>query len=215
MCRRLVTIALGIWLVAGAAPAAEIPTFEQLDKELAIFKVPAKMVGETNAHLGQDGLPFHCIFDLFLSVMNDPEHPKHAETKAAWDANQAKFSEQAAAIAAVMGKNLMPLMITSSQAFAEGFKKGAAQYAPDFDPADYLRPGAVTVAKEDGAHEVAWFNGEADANGDGTSNSDTVTAIAPGWAPTKDDAGTVTDPGTGVSKEQRDQFLQQALKKKD
>jgi len=215
MFRRFTIITLGILLGIGTAVAAEGPTFEQLDKELTTFKPHAKLVGEANAHLGQDGLPFYCMFDLFLTVMNDPEHPKHGETKAAWDANQAKFNEQAGMIANVMGKNLMPLMVTSSQAFAEGFKKGAAAYAPDFEPADYARPGAMTVGEGDGAHEVAWFKGMADANGDGTSNSDALSAIAPGWAPTKGEDGIVTDPGKGVSQDQREQFVQGALNKEE
>jgi len=204
------------------ALAVDVPTFEQLDKELNSYKGRAHLEGATNAHLDMDGLAYYCVFDLVLTVLNNPEHPKYAETKKAWDTNQAKFVEQAGLVALMMGKNLLPLLITSSEKYAEGFKDGAKLYAPLFNPSDYLHPFPARHGEGDGASPdttspdvgsaFAWFHAFADADGDGISNKDELLKVAPNWLPVKDANGTVKEgTGLGVTEEERDKFVEEAL----
>lgn len=168
-------------LAAGTAAAAPIPTFEQLDKELTKYKPKAHLKGETNAHLQADALPFYCLFDLFLTVVNNPEHPKYAETRKAWDHNYDTFQEQAGLVAGTMGKNLFPLLITASALYATDFREGSKLWAPRFRPEDYLHPLSKEVLCGGKTAHVAWWHGAADADGDKVSNAGELRAIAPDW----------------------------------
>ena len=187
----------------GACPAARgapIPTFKQLDKQLTKYKPRAGLEGPTNAHLDMEGLPFYCLFDLFLSVMLEPGHARHAETKQAWDRNYAAFQKQAALVACFMGRDLFPLLITTSEQYAVGFQEGSARHAPKFNPADYVRPSPTEILKEGEVDRVAWWHAAGDADGDGVSNADELRAVAPEWGP-----------GKGVTEADRDRFVEAAL----
>ena len=90
---RLLSVLTVVLAVTTTVWAAPIPTFEQLDRELTKYKPKANLVGETNAHLQTDSLAFYCLFDLFLTVVNDPQNPKYAETRKAWDSNYDTFQK--------------------------------------------------------------------------------------------------------------------------
>jgi hypothetical protein len=170
-----------VLLAAGMTAAGPIPTFAQLDAELTKYKPKAHLEGDTNAHLQADALPFYCLFDLFLSVVNKPAHPKHAETRRAWDHNYDAFQDQAGFVAGIMGKNLLPLLITTGKRYAVDFREGSKLWAPKFNPDDYLQPLPLEVSSEGIADRVAWWHGAADADGDNISNADELRAIAPDW----------------------------------
>ena len=207
-CTRLVVVL--VLFIAGVCCAAPIPTFEKLDKELTKYKYRADLTGKSNAHLQMDGLAFHCMFDLFLAVMQDPDHPKYEETKKAWDNNYDMFSKQAGFIAQFMGHNLFPLLITTSAAYATGFKEGAALYAPRFEPKDYFQPLAIEICMGGKTDKVAWWHGAADADGDGISNAEELKIAVPKW-----DMITVADSRQGseygVTKADRELFISKAL----
>ena len=190
---------VALMLLATAAAAAPIPTFEQLDKELFKYEKRAHLEGETHAHLEIDGLAFHCLFDLFLTVLNNPEHPKYTETRKAWDHNYDAFRKQAGLVAQFMGKNLFTLLITSSENYARGFKDGSKAYAPRFRPDDYMHPLPVNVRYGAKTDRVAWWHGAADADGDATANADELLAIAPDWR------------ARGVTEDERACFIRAAL----
>ena len=194
---------------AAAAPTG--PAFAKLDKEFTFYRSKTEVKGETNAHCEFDGVAYYNVFDLFLTAMNDPKNPKHAETKKAWDANLAKFKEQGGMVSMMMG-NFVPLMITLSDGYAKGFGEGAKEFAPNFNPADYTQPLAITVGEGDRAEKVAWFHGAADADGDGVKNRDELLAVAPNWRPVRDENGAIKEgTGLGVTEEDRDKFIEEAL----
>lgn len=210
--RRGAFTAFVVLLLGTAAVASDAPTFEQLDKELTKYKPRANLVGDTNAQLEFEGMPYYCLFDLFLTVMNDPEHPRHEETRKAWEHNHAKFREQAGLVSTFMGRNLIPLLITSSAKYTRDFQQGAARHAPRFNPQDYVQPGPVTIGEGERAYAVAWFHPAADADGDGVTNRDTLTPLVPNWRPVLNETGRVKKgTGLGVNEEQRDAFVEKAL----
>ncbi len=168
-------------LAAGMAAAAPIPSFEQLDKELGKYKHKADLKGETNAHLQTDNLAFYCLFDLFLTAVNNPKDPRHAETRKAWDHNYDTYQDQAGFVAKFMGRNLIPLLITTSALYAKDFREGSKFYAPRFRPEDYLHPQSTEVLCDGKTDRVAWWHGAADADGDKVSNADELKAVAPDW----------------------------------
>ena len=212
MIKRLITGCGIVLVISSAVLAAEIPTFAQLDGELTRYKGRAGLKGDTNAHLEMSGIAYYCLFDMFLTVLNDPKHPKYDETKKAWDSNHDTFLKQAGFIARAMGKNLMPLLITSSESYAKGFQEGAAQYAPGFNPADYIQPLPISVGEGEKANRVAWFHGAADADGDKVINKNELLAVAPNWLPVKDEQGLKKEgTGLGVTEEDRDRFNKAAL----
>ena len=176
-----VAVALLAAVETATAMAAPIPTFEQLDKELGKYKPKAHLTGETNAHLQTDALAFYCLFDLFLTAVNNPADPRCAETRKAWDHNYDTFQEQAGLVAGAMGKNLFPLLITTSERYAVDFRKGSRFWAPRFRPEDYLHPLSTEVVCGGKTDHVAWWHGSADADGDKVSNADELSAIAPDW----------------------------------
>ncbi len=196
--------------VAEAVPP-EVAAFQKLDSEFTFYRTKAPVKGETNAHCEFDGIAYYNIFDMFLTVKNDPKHPKHAETMKAWETNQAKFAEQGGMIKMMMG-NLVPLMITLSDGYAKGFGENTKDFAPTFNPADYVQPMAITVGEGDRAEKVAWFHGAADADGDGVKNQDELLAVAPNWRPVTDENGVVKEgTGLGVTEEDRDKYIAEAL----
>lgn len=197
-------------LAAGTCGAAPIPSFEQLDKELNKYKRRADLVGETNAHLQTEGLPFYCMFDLFLTVLHNPDHPKYEETRKAWDNNHKFFKEQARFIATFMSRNLFPLLISTSAEYAKGFKGGAARYAPRFEPSAYIQPLTTEVCIGGKTDNVAWWHGAADADGDGTSNIDELNAAVPEWLPVEPE-GSTKGCTHGVTEAERDRFVREAL----
>lgn len=198
-------------VLAPGALAADAPTFEVLDRELNFYKVQAGLQGDSNAQLEFEGLAYYAIFDLVLEVLNDPEHPKHEATKAAWDANHAYIKEVSPMVSSMLG-NLVPLLITSSSEYAEGFEESAKQYAPNFEAAKTVQPLATTT--EDGKY--AWFHGAADADCDGVNNRDELAAVAEGWRAETDADGNVKA-GTGrpVTEEERKKFVEEALSGKN
>lgn len=197
-------------LAAGACCAAPIPTFDQLDKELNKYKRRANLTGESNAHLQTDGLAFYCMFDLFLTVLQNPDHPKYAETRKAWDNNYEAFNEQAGFIARFMGRNLFPLLISTSAEYAKGFKAGSTRYAPRFEPSDYIQPLTTEVSVNGKTDTVAWWHGAADADGDGTSNAAELKAVVPEWRPVESE-GSQRGCAYGVTEADRDRFVGEAL----
>lgn len=216
---RVVLVIGVLGIVAGSAGAQgqdaealiEAPTFKKLDGELSFYKGKAGMGDLECEQCEFGGVAYHNIFDMFLTVMNDPKHPKHAETRRAWEANHAKFKEQARMVSMMMG-NLVPLLITTSGRYAKDFQEGAKLYAPSFNPADYVQPLAVTVGEGDEAEKAAWFHGDADADGDGVKNRDELLAVAPNWLAVKDENGaTKQGTGVGVTKEDRDRYVAEAL----
>jgi hypothetical protein len=212
MVKKLMVVCAMVGGISSAVLAAEIPTFAQLDGELTKYKGRAGLEGDTNAHLEMGGVAYYCLFDMFLTVLNDPKHPKYDETKKAWDSNHDTFRKQAGLIARVMGKNLMPLLTTSSESYAKGFQEGAAQYAPGFNPADYTQPLPISVGEGENANRVAWFHGAADADGDKVTNKNELAAVAPNWLPVKDEQGLKKEgTGLGVTEEDRDRFIKEAL----
>jgi len=212
MIKSLLTGCGIVLAISSAVLAAEIPTFAQLDGELTRYKGRAGLKGDTNAHLEMGGIAYYCLFDMFLTVLNDPKHPKYDETKKAWDSNHDTFQKQAGFIARAMGSNLMPLLITSSESYAEGFQEGAAQYAPDFNAADYIQPLPVSIGEGEKASRAAWFHGAADADGDKVTNKNELVAVAPNWLPVKDEQGLKKEgTGLGVTEEDRDRFIKEAL----
>ena len=212
MTVRTVSMSAALLAASLAAWAAPIPTFKQLDKQLTKYKPRAGLVGDTNAHLDMDGLPFYCIFDLFLTVMHDTAHPLHAATKQAWDRNYAAFQEQAGFVAVFMGRHLFPLLITTSELYAKGFQEGAARYAPKFNPGDYRRPRPAVVQVDGKKDSVAWWHAASDADGDGIGNGDELRAVAPNWQPACTGPGsTQRASGPGVTEEDRDRFVEAAL----
>jgi hypothetical protein len=189
-----------------------VPTFEDFDKGIDRYKSNANLQGDTNAHFAFEDFAYYCMIDLLLTVLNDPSHPRYQETARAWASNQNTFREQAGMIATILGSDLIPLLITSSEKYTKGFKDGSARFAPNFDPASYVQPGAVQVEDESGPYKVAWFHGRADADGDGETNRDELRRIAPDWQPKLDDDGNaVKGSGTGVTPEIRDQLVREAL----
>jgi hypothetical protein len=212
MIKRLITGCGILLVISSAVLAAEIPTFAQLDGELTKYKGRAGLKGDTNAHLEMGGVAYYCLFDMFLTVLNDPKHPKYGETKKAWASNHDTFQKQAGFIARAMGSNLMPLLITSSESYAKGFQEGAAQYAPDFNAADYIQPLPISIGEGEKANRVGWFHGAADADGDGVINKNELVAVAPNWLPVKDEQGLKKEgTGLGVTEEDRDRFIKEAL----
>jgi hypothetical protein len=215
------TIVVGAFgLVAGPAGAEDqdterpvkVPTFKKFNSELASYKGKADM-GHLECHQCEfSGVAYHNIFDMFLTVMKDPKHPKHAETRKAWEANHAKFKEQARFVSLMMGGNLIPILITTSDQYAKAFQENAKLYAPSFDPEDYVQPLAITVGEGDKAEKAAWFHGHADADGDGVTNRDELLAIAPNWLAMKNEDGTTKEgTGLGVTEEARDRYVVEAL----
>lgn len=197
-------------MAAGACFAAPIPTFEQLDKELNKYKRRANLAGDNNAQLQTDGLAFYCMFDLFLTVLQNPDHPKYLETRKAWDNNYDVFNKQAGFIARFMGRNLFPLLISTSAEYAKGFKAGSARYAPHFNPSDYIQPLTTEISVNGKTDKVAWWHGAADADGDGTSNAAELKTVVPEWRPVvceESKQGRVH----GVTEADRDRFVGEAL----
>ena len=223
MCKHGIAACVVSVLCAGGAWAADAPvaatpapatlTFEKLDRELTFYKGRAGLEGETNAQCEANGIAYYALFDLFLKVMNDPEHPRHKATKKVWDDNQAKFREQAPMVAMMLG-NAIPLLISADEGYARGFAEGAKQHAPNFSPEDYVQPMSTVVGEGDKARKVAWYHGLADADGDGVSNEEELLAIAPNWRPVKDGAGVKKEgTGLGVTPDDREKFLEAALDK--
>ncbi len=205
-CLLIIVLACVIKPIAHAAP---IPTFEQLDQELTTYKKRATLEGESNAHLHFHGLAFYCIFDMFLTVMGQPEHPRHRETRQVWDHNHTLFSSQAGWVARAIGRNLLPLLISTSALYAEDFQKSAARYAPRFSPSDYRQPMAVEIKVNDKMDKAAWWHAEADADGDMTTNLDELKQIAPQWNASSQTPQHGSD--YGLRKMDREQFIQAAL----
>ena len=176
-----VTARIAVAAPETAPPTAPVPTFEQLDKELGKYKHKADLKGETNAQLQTDNLAFYCLFDLFLTAINNPADPRHAETLKAWNHNYDTFQKQASFVSNFMGKNLIPLLITTSDLYAKDFREGSKFVAPRFRPEDYLHPLSQEVLCEGKTDHVAWWHGAADADGDKITNADELRAVAPDW----------------------------------
>jgi hypothetical protein len=199
-------------LAAGVTFADEIPTFDKLDQELGKYAKRAELEGETHAQMSMDGLPYYCMFDLFLTVMAHPEHPKHAETKGLFAQNLATLKGEAGLVSMVLGRNVLTLMCMANSKYCEGFKKGAEKHAPDFKPESYRQPCPRTVGEGDDSYTVAWYHAQGDADGDGVSNRDELKSLAPHWQPVKNEEGTVKEgTGLGVTEVDRDAFVERAL----
>jgi hypothetical protein len=182
-----------------APPTAPVPTFEQLDKELNKYKGKADLKGATNAHLETDGLAFHCLFDLFLTVMNNPEDPRHAETRRAWDKNYNHYKDHAGFVSGIMGKNVLPLLITTSDLYAKDFKQGSRFVAPRFKPEECLHPLQKEIVVDGKTDHVAWWHGAAVADGKGKTNAAILLEVAPDWKQ------------RGVTREDRELFVLEAI----
>jgi len=190
--------------VAVAAPetaptAAPVPSFEQLDKELTKYKGKADLKGDTNAQLETDGLAFYCLFDLFLTVMGNPNDPRYAETRKAWDQDYGHYQDHAGFVSGIMGKNILPLLIATSDLYAKDFKHGSRFVAPRFKPEECLHPLQKEIKVDGQQDHVAWWHGTVDAKGDGKTNAARLLEIAPNWKQ------------KGVTKEDRERFVRETL----
>lgn len=181
-----------------APPAAPVPAFEQLDRELTKYKGKADLKGDTNAHFETDGLAFYCLFDLFLTVMNDPADPRHAETRKAWDKNFNHYKDRAGFVSGIMGKNILPLLITTSDLYAKDFQHGSRFVAPRFKAEECLHPLQKEIVVDGKPDHVAWWHGAADADGDGKTNAAELQEVAPHWRQ------------KGVTMEDRERFVREA-----
>lgn len=194
------------------AEATDIPGFDQFDKDLSKYKNRAELEGDTNAQLDFEGLPYYALFDLFLTVMANPDHPYHAETRDAWEHNRDTYRSQARMVSMGLGKAMIPLLLTSSEDYCVAFRDNTTKYAPRFAPADYRQPVSKKVKMKESEYRLSWFHPLADADGDGITNRDELLAIAPNWRRVKQEDGSLK-PGTGigVTEAERDRFVQEAL----
>ena len=181
-----------------APPAAPVPTFEQLDKELTKYKGKANLKGDSNAQLETDGLAFYCLFDLFLTVMNNPNDPHYAETRKAWDRNYNHYQDHAGFVAGIMGRNILPLLITTSDLYTKDFQHGSRFVAPRFKPEECLHPLQKEIMVDGKPDHVAWWHGGATVDGKGKTNAAILSEIAPDWKK------------KGVTLEDRERFVREA-----
>lgn len=190
-----------------------VPTFEDFDKGLDKYKKNAELQGETNAHFALEDFAYYSMFDLVLTVLHDPTHPRYQETARAWASNQSTFKEQAGMIATILGTDMIPLLLTASERYATDFQKNSTQFAKNFDATSYVQPGAVEVDYPDGTtYKVAWFHGRGDADGDGESNRDELKRIDPDWRPSlKTEGRPPSGNETPITVETRDRLVQEAL----
>lgn len=190
-----------------------VPTFEAFDKGLDKYKNNAKLQGDSNAHYALEDFAYYAMFDMVLTVLRDPSHPRYQETARAWASNQSTFKEQAGMISTILGTDLIPLLMTASEKYTKDFQKNSTQFAPNLDASSYVQPGAVEVEDTDGTtYRVAWFHGRADADGDGESNSDELKRIDPDWHPTlKAEGMPPSGNKTPITEATRDQLVLEAL----
>jgi hypothetical protein len=202
-CAVMIIVFLATRIAAAAPdavpPTAPVPTFEQLDKELNKYKGKADLKGDINAQLETDGLAFYCLFDLFLTVMGNPDDPRHAETRKAWDKDFDHYRSHAGFVSNFMGKNLLPLLITTSDLYAKDFHEGSKFYTPHFKPEECLHPLQKEIMVDGKPDHVAWWHGAVDTKGDGKTNAARLLEIAPNWKQ------------KGVTKEDRERFVREVL----